>query len=107
MHAGPQSKQELCSYLARAKALELQNVMQIRGMENEVCVGEQYDAARTLRLRDLFATARTRLLTRSFHLETLLWSSVLPPMGSGEWIHRIGRATKPLRARYRLAEADR
>ena len=30
--------------------------MQIRVMENEVCVGEQYDAARTLRLRDLFAT---------------------------------------------------
>jgi hypothetical protein len=75
-------------------------------MENEVCVGEQHGAAQTLRLRGVFSTAETRLLARSFHLETLLWRSVLPPMDGGDRIHRFGRANERIRVRSRLAEAN-
>ncbi len=75
--------------------------------QNEVCGGEQHGAAQSLCLRGVFATAGTGLLARSSHLKTLLRDRVLPPMGAGEWIHRIGRSNERIRTRCRLAEAHR
>ena len=73
----------------------------------EICAGEQQGAAQSLCLRGVFAAAGTGLLARSFHLKALLRDRVLPPMDGGEWICRIDRSSGPIRARYRLAEADR
>ena len=77
-------------------ALELVNAPQDKDRrdvcsQNEICIGEQRGAAQLLCLRDVFATAGTGLLARSFHLKALLRDRVLPPMDGGEWICRIDR----------------
>jgi hypothetical protein len=95
----------------RATALELANAPQDKDRryvcsQNEVCRGEQHGAAQPLYLRGVFATAGMGLLTRSFHLKTLLRDRVLSPVGSSKWIDRIDRHNEPIRTRNRLAEAD-
>jgi hypothetical protein len=64
-------------------ALELVNAPQDKDRrdvcsQNEICIGEQRGAAQLLCLRDVFATAGTELLARSFHLKALLRDRVLP-----------------------------